>query len=534
MQDNRDHQQRAQDLDALAVLLHSSDSVLRQALTDLFFPQFSGTAQRTLEALLHRHPYAQGYDRRAFRAPGHRLHAERAANWLWTTWQVTRDYPQDLAWFTVHAGLLPSWRAQGLGLLFAQALDDHDDTVFSILRDTAGTQHPVARMGRHVPQALLASARPEAWTLAEGLLLAAQRQEGLRQVIFETVDEAHPQAFLRFLHLILREDLLRFAACLRAVDVWFGLAYDVTDVKLVRGLLGQALGYLEDPSGARSAVQNGSGHDTYLALFTLAMHDAVEAARLARTLLSDRDPARRMAAAQVLNATQQLEPDDLPRLLADPDVRLGALAATRVNRWHAQPDTGGLTFEALVGYAARLGVNATHDSLLFPWLGQVPARADILDTLPALLGDRPFTAFAPHLSGMSSGGKTSALQLLKARQAQHALDAPTRDLLMTLLQDRNPSVAEEAVKVAADLTLAPEETEVVLVLLKRRSADLRRGLIRLLARDAQGASVNAAHLLATRNTEQRQAGLQLLLETGGPCRNISSPATRPRRSCMPG
>jgi hypothetical protein len=71
------------------------------------------------------------------------------------------------------------------------------------------------------------------------------------------------------------------------------------------------------------------------------------------------------------------------------------------------------------------------------------------------------------------------------------------------------------VGVAADLTLAPRETEIVHGLLKRRSADLRRGLIRLLARNPQEAEASAARLLATRNTEQRQAELQLLLETGG-------------------
>jgi len=58
----------------------------------------------------------------------------------------------------------------------------------------------------------------------EKFLLAAQRQEGLRQVILETVDEAHPDAFRRMLRLILDNELLRFSATLRAMDVWFGSA----------------------------------------------------------------------------------------------------------------------------------------------------------------------------------------------------------------------------------------------------------------------------------------------------------------------
>ncbi|MFC4485879.1 hypothetical protein, partial [Cupriavidus campinensis] len=90
---------------------------------------------------------------------------------------MTRSYPEPLAWFAVHAGLLDGWQAHGLGLLLGQAISDGDDVVLGILRDTAGTQHPVARMGRHVPNALLSSTREEAWVLAEGLLLAAHRAQ---------------------------------------------------------------------------------------------------------------------------------------------------------------------------------------------------------------------------------------------------------------------------------------------------------------------------------------------------------------------
>ncbi|MFC6803219.1 hypothetical protein ACFQDE_17120 [Deinococcus caeni] len=58
------------------------------------------------------------------------------------------------------------------------------------------------------------------------------------------------------------------------------------------------------------------------------------------------------------------------------------------------------------------------------------------------------------------------------------------------------------------------ELGAVHILLKRRSADLRRGLIRLLASDPAQAQASA-HTLLGGNTDQRQAALQLLIETGG-------------------
>ena len=512
----KDSHETAEKVKPLLAELLLTEPQSAETLAAVFFPYFSDVAAHTLEALLTRHPYPQGYARRSFRAPGHRLQAESAAQWLWQVWQLTREYPQNAEWFAVHAGLLPAWTAYRLGLLFAQAIDDGNEEVFQILKGTAGSQHPVARMGRHVPSALMASSRQGAWTLAEGLLLAAQRQEGLRQVILESVDEAHPEAFVRALRLILKEDLLRFAACLRAADVWFGLNYDVTDLKTVRALLTQALGYLEAPDSARQAVQNGSGVEAYIALFTLAMKDAVAAADLARPLLMHPAAEKRMAAVQFLQASELLIPQDLPGLLSDPDVRIGAVFAATFNRWQTK-DTE--NFGAIEAYAARLseGEGQVYRPLLFPWLGQVPTRSDILDLLPALLAGRPFSVLEPHLSGMSMYGKTATLRLMAERGKTEPLDVPTRGLLMRLLQDRLPTVSQEAVEVAGKLTLALDdgETALTLGLLKRKSADLRRGLIRLLAGDAGRGQASAETLLSTSNTDQRQAGLQLLLEIGG-------------------
>lgn len=506
-----DPQARERHEQAVTDLLHTSTPEVRQLIAATFFPQFPDVAARTLDALLTRHPYPQGYARRAFRAPGHRLAAAHARAWLWQTWHTTREYPQPTEWFAVHAGLLNPWESRGLGLLLGQAISDGNEEVYQILRDTAGTQHPVARMGRHVPGALLSSTRGDAWTLAEGLLLAAQRQEGLRQVILETVDEASPDAFTRLLRLILKEDLLRFAATLRAACVWFGLNYDVTDLRAVRAHLTQALAYLDDPAAARAAVTTGAGVDVYLALFTLAMRDAVPAADLARPLLTDADPARRMAAAQFLLAADLRTDDDRRTLLRDPDLRLAALAGSAVTRW-AGDDL--FTFEEFETYALRLPEAARHDPVLFPWLGHVPPRETALDILPALRGDRPFTVLAAHLGGMSVYGKAAVLRALAEHAKVAPLDAPTRALLLTLLQDRHSSVSQEAVTVMAHFTPDAAEIGAIHALLRRRSADLRRGLIRLLARDPAQAQASAAALLRG-TADQRQAGLQLLIETDG-------------------
>ena len=52
------------------------------------------------------------------------------------------------------------------------------------------------------------------------LLLAAQRQEGLRQTILESLDEASLGALKYIINIVLENDLTRFTSVTRAVCTW--------------------------------------------------------------------------------------------------------------------------------------------------------------------------------------------------------------------------------------------------------------------------------------------------------------------------
>src|SRR5262249_1534328 len=134
----------------------------------------------------------------------------------------------------------------------------------------------------------------------EKLLLAAQRQEGLRQVILETIDEAHPDAFRRMLRLILEHNLVRFSSVVRAVDVWFGLAWDAVSARVVEQALQRVLQYLDDPAARGSALKKEEGEPLYLALWTLGYQDAATAVKPAAELLADPKVERRFVAVQFL------------------------------------------------------------------------------------------------------------------------------------------------------------------------------------------------------------------------------------------
>src|SRR5262249_51792479 len=150
-------------------------------------------------------------------------------NWIAQALEATLPYEQDAAWFATWSAYLPFGMYGDVGLLLAAAIDGggpEGQAVFDILTASARGGHPIGAMGRHVTRALLCAGRPDGWAFVEGLLIAAQRQEGLRHVVLEAVDEAHPSAFQRMLRLIVDNNLTRFSAVMRAAAVWFGFVWE--------------------------------------------------------------------------------------------------------------------------------------------------------------------------------------------------------------------------------------------------------------------------------------------------------------------
>src|SRR5205823_6369706 len=67
-------------------------------------------------------------------------------------------------------------------------------------------------------------------------------------------DETHPSAFRRMLRLILDNDLIRFSATMRAVDVWFGFGWEAASTRTATAILAQFLQFLEDPEERDAAM----------------------------------------------------------------------------------------------------------------------------------------------------------------------------------------------------------------------------------------------------------------------------------------
>src|SRR5438067_3920878 len=201
------------------------DALSDRQRTDLFaalFPKLAPDLEATWQQF-RTLPYQVGWSRKSSRAPNHRGAArQRRLSWLQGAVSRLSAYDPDVEWLATWAGYLNYYGSDdSTGYTLAAAINrggPEGEAVLDILRQSASNQHPIGAMGRHVTRALLVCEKPEAWAFMEKFLLAAQRQEGLRQVILETVDEAHPQAFRRMLRLIRDHDLARFSSVVRSVN----------------------------------------------------------------------------------------------------------------------------------------------------------------------------------------------------------------------------------------------------------------------------------------------------------------------------
>src|SRR5262249_17559616 len=245
----------------------------RTKLFAAFQPHLADDLEAAFQ-LRARLPYPVGHNRRAYRAPGDAAAlAPPCFRTLASILQSLRGYaPDGPDWVAAWAPHLSS--TDSLGLLCAATIDRGNDEVFETLKASATNDHEIGNMGRHVVRGLLSSARPDGWQFVEKLLLPAQRQEGLRQVILECIDEAHPAAFRRIIALILDNDLIRFSATVRAIDVWFGLQWTALTPAVLRDTLRRVQKLLDDEAERNEVLKSGKGEDFYFALWTIAFDDA--------------------------------------------------------------------------------------------------------------------------------------------------------------------------------------------------------------------------------------------------------------------
>jgi hypothetical protein len=488
-----------------------------QVFTSLF-PTLTVQLEATWQ-LLQRLPYTVGYARKAFRAPNRpgacRSGRQALIESIWNTLASLPDDVLNIEWLAAWAPHLAGYgQLDQFGRLFAAVIDaggSEADALIEVLKDSARGEHEIGGMGRHISRALLSCSRPDCWEFIEKLLLAAQRKEGLRQVVFESVDEAHPEAFYRMLGLVREQKLLRFAALVRAFCVWLGYGLDVTATKQIDAIIGKLIRLRGDVAHRRECLDEGGGEDVFLALWSIAHQDAEQTFAELNRLVNNKSVERRYAAAYLMTQLQLPEPDLLVvGLMDDADLRVAAMALEHQGGyWHepamkAKDDR----FERIERLLPRLPEDEKAlDPVVWPWRVHTVSRQRAADRLIHALGDRPPSRLIPYLPEMGPWPKANTLGLL-AQSPEYTSEV--RDTFFALSGDASSAVREAALKGLQKCKIAPAEAQRLEAYLTRKASDLRRGVVILLLSQPDAECLASSdRLLTSPHPNQRLAGLEL-------------------------
>lgn len=512
-------------LERLSAAGLSKDAKARAKVLAALFP----TIHEDVEAgwqVRCRVPYTVGYARRGFRAPNRpELYTATRQNYLETIFDQIAVYPDDVlsaewiaAWAT-HFG----YRNDEFGYLLAGAVDvggEQADKVLEILKDSAANRHEIGGPGGHATRGLLCCGRPEAWEFAEKLLLAAQRQEGLRQSILEAVDEAHPEAFRRMVGIVLDNNLIRFASVARAAGVWFGEEEEVENPKKLKADLQACRDLIGDPAARKKAIDKGDAATAYRGLWATAFEDVEAAVKLAAPLLKDKTPARRYAALKLI--TESGLPEGVPillPLLTDPDPRVVSFTLMALQDIPEADDEDDEEDDGVRHYPADLfeRLEKVIPSLppkpkelkpLVPgW--EVPDlhQEDAADLLLRCQGKRPAERLLPYLSMMGEYRRVEALAKLCEPRT---LSSKVRQTLLAIAGEPNRYVREAALKYLKQSKLAEDEVQTVEGYLTRKTADFRRSVFELLLNRPDKLAIGSIdRLLSAGDANQRAAGIEL-------------------------
>ena len=478
---------------------------------------------------------------------------------------VLDGYDEDLTWVAAHAATIASYLAiEPIGLLLAAAIDlggSQGREIDQILRDSASGQHETGQMGRHVTAAFLCSANAECWDFVANLLLAAQRQEGLRQVILESIDFSHPAAFRRMLRVIEDNNLTRFSATIRAADVWLGMPLDSASENYVSEIVRSLIVLLDDEDARALALAGADAQRAFLALWSIAFEDAPAAIDAAAKLAKHKSPESRFVAVQLLGMLGlRVAYEPILPAVDDLDLRVAAYATLtagmqlegriQAQRLEDAGSVGGLGgvvgvggvggVVGLIGREARFvpppgsgdlfeRLERLHDRvpekppaqkpIAWPWMTVRVDRQIAAEQMPAALGDRAASRLLPYLDTMSPAARMRSAQLLATMSN---LDPASRLTLVRLVGDPSPIVREAAVQAVKQIKVTTADLTELEPLLETKKSDQRRSVLTLLlSLDDDGVLECVRRLTGSQSLARRKAGLDLLRQMRDANRSVA-------------
>lgn len=476
-------------------------------------------------------PYQESWTRRSFRAPNApQLYFTNQLNFLY---QLTHClvYNFDLATYAVYSNDI--YQSHVLCYVWASAIEDGDKKLKELFFDIVLLRHEHGRVSQPIVKAMMIANRPEAWEAVGKLLLSAQRQEGLRQTILESVDEAHKGALEYLMGLILEHKLTRFSSVVRALDVWAGLAWENEKESTVRRFLEIGHRMLQDKNQIPQAIKSKGNAEVYMALWTQAVEDVWLTPPFLREVVSQGTIGKICLALHFAYQTQltNVWGEFGISLISHPHLAVFTSALDLLNSptvvEHLSVHEQESIYKIVEQRIEEIPKKGKHlATQTFDWLTVHCRREEVFSLLIKLTNfeiEESVQRLLVHWNDIPVNERTEitrkVLRGYLLSYHEHQNEAPVfinkwrRNFAFQAISDRTEMIRSAGFRALKNTNLKEAEIPEVLLLLKRKTADVRLGVMTLII-DQKPAMVKQSidALLTSGHQDQRLAGLDLLVQ----------------------
>ena len=427
----------------------------------------------------------------------------------------------------------------GVSNIIADYINIGDEEFLAQINDIITSDNNVYTVSRNLIMGCLRSNNHEIHKLIGDLLLAAKLQEGLRQSIVESMDEANPEAFIYLLKLILDNNLQRFSSISRAFGTWTNLLeLDVSRPSVITKCLNLAYECVTDKSAAEKHLESADKMELYIALWSVAFYEVEDVTPLIEKLYDSGVKYKKIVALFFLKsigfasrqnefALAHLEEEDFEVfawLLANMDI--SSYTQTLRSRWYKnreekpplyKPDVAKYVFNTLIDTYKRMKeMSMTFEDSGFHWASITLTKNNILYHMiyaARCSGDVDnVEALTSQLFPMSADTRYFFL-----RACFDDLSSPVvRRTFLEFLSDQSSDVRDEAKAQFKEKGIDLTESEYLWVekLLRYKKVDVRKTALDLLMRqDSAALEKSIERLVVAKTLDSRLGGLDLIIKS---------------------
>lgn len=422
--------------------------------------------------------------------------------------------------------------------IWSAAIDTGNAVIYQLIEDIIFNKHPEGKVSLNIIKALLNSEQKKCWELVEKLLLAAQRQEGLRQTILEALDETSVGALEYMINVIIDQKLTRFSSVVRAIDTWTGLGWEAEKESVVKNILSSADHYFKNPDEIPEAMKSKNNNEVYMALWVQGVKDVEKTVPYLHQLFDKGDVEKKCLAIKfaIETADPYIQMPLYYKAVLDGNIEILAFAGYPMSMLLSNntdskffinnsdyPDF----FEKLNELTLKTEIKEKKfEGKIFSWLNATFKKSDLYASMFYLVGEDShkldtvlsyFDQFDLPLRELLTRNILGEFYCYSLSyglgKKNKKVNAFQKEFAFKILKDRGEALIASGINVLLQGPLSKEEIITFFDLFKRKGGVLRKKLIELVIEQEDNVITPLVDELMNRgDLEQRAASLDIMLQ----------------------